>query len=1065
MEENFTYQDIFNAYRMLKSYFYYDTTNLFVRSKIAKFESKDIEEKFANKENFVSKFEALFGKVHSILNAENPIDVVKELLEEISYKVIPKEIKGAAESNSDKEANKEKDTPKSLGNFITNHQVDDKKVTLKDFNLLIDAPIELHIISVLWMKHVGVKLSSYVSDDNYANQLNYCVKNLVSEERKLKSGISVYKPYFIGYRKWRDKAISKAKAILDEGDDVAILSLDIKKYFYSVRLNMQELTDEYWQEDIYHAIDGKAKVLNELMQSIHEQYTEKVKGILPSDLQNGLEDKTLLPVGLISSGFIGNLYLRNFDIQVRKKVCPEYYGRYVDDMLFVFRNKTVETDSKKDPVKEFLDANFVNWKVLSESYSICNNKVGSDLPLGNASLCVNKDKIILEYFEAKGTHAGIDIFKRNIDAQRSEFRFLPEEERVNLEFDNEAYQLLVSGSNDKLRSIQDLRKDKAGATKFLAKKIKLSLLYNMNHTSANSKEVESTAKQILNYFNSETSISLCVLWEKIVTYFVLNHDYRSLQKFCSNVERTIQRIDLDPEFGLTSEHRKKVQNDLREYLLLALAQPLALNPNDEQVGKVWKKVNDASDKKFKDNLLKEKASFIRKANMFRHDLVLIDGLNLTEALFDFKVNLTQNDLKNVVFQEDEFVCYLSPRTVRFEYLNILRCYRHSSEISTELDKESDNISLREIEDKYWNLNHDWENIFPQNISDGIQKKLGDDNRMIHGNDEYIIIRDTVSLSTPCAPNKRVALANLKVNPSNFMNVVKYQRENLTYSRYELLCKIVNEACQEKSQILILPELSVPFDYLNVLVEQVKRFDMAVITGLEYHIKRKKEDEDRIYNCVATILPVQTEYGTTAVVHLREKNFYSPKEGLVLNGYHYSYNDARETGRYNLFHWRKNYFSVFNCFELADLKGRAKFLSQQDFVVAVEYNKDVNYYSNIVDSWARDIHAFIIQVNTSDYGDSKIVQPTSTTEKTIVQVKGGLNSVVLVSDLKVDELRDYQLKGYPVQTFDSNYKFTPPGYDYRNVLKRIKNEEFYEGDTQGTDKSDNDSNKEEDVKKK
>lgn len=164
--------------------------------------------------------------------------------------------------------------------------------------------------------------------------------------------------------------------------------------------------------------------------------------------------------------------------------------------------------------------------------------------------------------------------------------------------------------------------------------------------------------------------------------------------------------------------------------------------------------------------------------------------------------------------------------------------------------------------------------------------------------------------------------------------------------------------------------------------------------------------------------------------------------MILDGYRYNFQKNVSHPHYNLFHWRKSYFSVYNCFELADIRSRSMFMSKVDFVIAVEFNKDIHYFSDVVGSWARDLHCFIVQVNSSHFGDSKIVKPSKTDEKTLVQVKGGENTVVLVSTLQIKELRDFQLGTYIVQQDNKRFKFTPPGFDYDMALKRYNDEEVY-----------------------
>ena len=103
--------------------------------------------------------------------------------------------------------------------------------------------------------------------------------------------------------------------------------------------------------------------------------------------------------------------------------------------------------------------------------------------------------------------------------------------------------------------------------------------------------------------------------------------------------------------------------------------------------------------------------------------------------------------------------------------------------------------------------------------------------------------------------------------------------------------------------------------------------------------------------------------------------------------------------------------------------------------AIEWNKDIHYFSNIIESLSRDLHCYCIQVNSSDYGDSRIVKPARTEEKDIIQTKGGENSTVLIGEIDIKLLRDFQMKQGALQAQDKSFKTTPPDFDRMFVKKR------------------------------
>lgn len=117
----------------------------------------------------------------------------------------------------------------------------------------------------------------------------------------------------------------------------------------------------------------------------------------------------------------------------------------------------------------------------------------------------------------------------------------------------------------------------------------------------------------------------------------------------------------------------------------------------------------------------------------------------------------------------------------------------------------------------------------------------------------------------------------------------------------------------------------------------------------------------------------------------------------------------------------------------------------DFIVAIEFNRDVNYFSNIVESLSRDLHCYVIQANASHYGDSRIVKPASREVCDIVRVKGGKTPVVMVSDIDIESLRNFNRRAHNLKTIGSTiqpeFKPTPACFEWEWVERRIRNEKI------------------------
>ena len=990
-------RDIYEAYRKLKNYFYYDNTSLTIRYKIAEYEQQFYG---THKQNFDNLFENAMSGVLRIVNDEDRNNyLLNSLLEKVSFKYVTKSV-DKPERNAESER------------LITNRPQEDC-IYVSKLNMLIDAPIEIHIISMLWLMFVGWHFKRVLEGHNYAYLFD-CDEN----DDELQHGLQLFKPYYIGYQKWRDTALDTASWLLDQKKDASILCLDIQRYYYSVRLNVISLlTDVNQKFDVGVDLENKViKRLNQLIQLINLTYTQVTRQYIEDSLKVNKEElnngQTILPVGLLSSAVLGNLYLCDFDANIVKELNPVYYGRYVDDMLFVFSDRKIRyPETITNFMKVFTQRNILNEKGK-----------GADMFYEFSgrykTLKVQGEKVVLQHFYHDESRAAINKFRQNIDRQRSEFRFLPDEDCIDKEFDSDAFSLQYSDSIQKLRSLQGFSEDRFGASKFLASKIFMACA--LKSKSESKKAMERTCRQILNFFKGKVCIDFCTLWEKVATYFFIIDNSVALRKF---VKQAVKAIDHIQGKNIPNDWVDVYKEHLREQLMLAVAQPYALHLEFKVTGFLIGQNDNC----------KKKAQHLRHSNMFRHNLLGVQGINYTDTLFNEEANLFDYSTE-IGKVGQEVLSKLAPRHFRYDEANLLAIYAClANSKATEA-----NVMQQEIAEKtdelFKNINYDWYGVFVKNKT-YIEQYVQPVNVKYEENDRtwFVTIADKYWEGNV---EKRVAIANMKVSDKQ-VECSMLKKADLSIERRNTLFDIINQAAKEKCDILVLPELSVPHQWLDLLVGQSKRHNMAIVAGLEYYHGK----ESIIYNSVATILPLRMEHVNTATINIRVKNHYSPLEKKLLKGYRYKIPEFKPS-LYCLFHWRKVYFSVYNCFELANISDRSLFKSKVDFIVATELNKDVNYYADIAGSWVRDIHCYFVQVNTSHYGDSCIVQPTKTETSKIVTVKGGCNSTILVENLNIEKLRSFQFKEHFTQMDDKTYKLTPPNFDIENVRKRIENEPLF-----------------------
>ncbi|EDM44957.1 hypothetical protein SCB49_02514 [unidentified eubacterium SCB49] len=995
---NYNRKQIDIAYRKLKSYVYYDNFSLLLRQQLAHFESGD---------DFDGRLDALSK---ALSNPAKNKKYFKNLLSSIDYYTAPKKF---SPIRSEKQ-------------LVISNNFTASNYKLSKVNYFIQASVEIHLISILWILYEGYSLHKMYSKNNYAYNLE-----LESGNGEVVDGLRLFKPYFEQYQKWRDNGIEMAKNILDEDIDVVILSIDIKEYYYNI--NIDKVFQDKLSKDIKGSLNKRKLFFTDLLFDIMRAYQK----ICPHDSNN------ILPIGLLSSGILANYYLKDFDEEIKSELAPAYYGRYVDDIQIVLSNTKLDFDSSSNDsnvIDKYLNKFLVKQNLFSQNEtdkSFCYNK----LP----KIKIQQDKILLYAFESKESKAVLEMFKRRIEQNSSAFWFLPAESDITNDFDDSVYELSYSDTVNKLRSVQGINQSKYGAAVFLAKKIKVSLLSDKN-------DDDETKKQILTFFKGIVSLEFAASWEKVLTYFVIIDDRESFWEFFKEISMNINKVTSG---DIAVDKRDIV--DVKEYLIIYLenccALATALNPSFVDDDWWSSKKQSIKSRKLKNSFeYHGEINAIKRAyiasNLLRNNFIispLLNYLKLT-ALNSDKLNFTkQEGLRKIKFsledlEFDDFKIKYAPRFIYFFEFNlcfllkeILKYYKKDIRFE-KMDlffEKNEQVIYDKIFDVFFKTNYQHRlSITPRNLNFQKEKLKKNYFKITEGsnlNDNIGYNNFNVPFSGSNVDRFKVAIANTTVNLQDIKDSI-FEKPNTAIKRRKKFIGLLNAAEKEKTDALILPEVSVPYSWLPILSDESRRKQRLIVAGLEHlSIGRKT------FNLLVTCLPLEHNGIKDAIINLRLKYHYSPGESKII----------KEQRRiipktnfvlYNLFKWRGVHFSNYNCYELADIYHRSLFKGKVDILIASEYNQDVNYFSNIAESVSRDIHCVFIQVNTSDYGDSRITLPKKTALKDILRLKGGENDVILTSSLNIRELRNFQK--ISVQYQDTRkYKNTPPDFDHDSVEER------------------------------
>lgn len=1062
MDFEISEQEIFDAYRKLQSYIYFDNNDLKLRRKLAEFKEK-------NDSDISGYLRKLAGKINN--------DDFKVFAKYINVYYIPKKIEGISERPLN-------------SNFYSNVNFYEG-AKISSVSIFCDLSIDLHIIAVLWIIKYGQVVDSRLSKSTFGNRLSL-------HDEKLGHGRALFKPYQGQFQKWWGKAIDATQHLINNNDNATIVNFDLKDFYHRVRVNIDKCAKDNYQGDDNIDLDP----LHKLFLQIHVIYKEKVAKIDHDAFRDFKENEFPLPISALSSPIIANWALKSLDEYVEKELKPVYYGRYVDDVMLVFKNTILEDKhfkhTKNINIKEDGNLIYLNTHLNNlfeevvdsedDIYFLSSDKV-IDLE-GYENLILQKNKLFIYQFDSDFSPSLIGKFVQEQKERSSEFRFLADSSDDNFnKFENNIFESsfdIIETNKAKFKNIED---NKFKLSVFLSKLISRRI---QNGDGYRDEEIDKVSK----FFKGYNSLKYYFFWEKIFTLFVVANRKDLILEFISEIDKEIKKKKVKVENLNVDKLDNKLDTFFSDHLNEALSMSLGLN-----LSLLFGNSKDANNpKKLLLNKLKDKRNFYNVFPDFedyddseiysflqiyrRHSLLrkYYSGQPLVHLLMNVKKNdFSLTDLsiwKFIYFKDEQDLFYDDsselalkiPYRVKFYeivifYLNVvLKLETKSPSI---IHKQwwndimnSEKILIKSF-DLFWQINNDGlpyytdadknkvRNEYFEIYKDAsekanIESSCKGERFPKYKNRNYYINQIKVNKNKYKKDDVRVAIINKYINFRDFEASLKGS-PNITTETIQTFNDVLDQVSKIKNcDLFVLPELSVPHELVYNICRHSVAHQVGFTTGIE-HIRVGNIG----YNLILTFLPIKVNGDEIDGVPIfRLKNHYSPAEEQLLLG-HKMIVPKPNPYRYDLFIWRGFNFSNSYCYELADVYHRVALYGKIDFLVAPIWNPDMPYYDSIVDSTVRDMHCHIIQVNTSQYGGSRITRPTDSLRKNKAFISGGTTKEhkfnILVGDLEIKKLREFQLLDFTAQK-DLNkdkksYKPTPPDYPTQNVEKRIKGNFF------------------------
>ncbi len=687
---------------------------------------------------------------------------------------------------------------------------------------------------------------------------------------------------------------------------------------------------------------------------------------------------------------LANLYLKDFDNAIITKIAPSYYGRYVDDILIVI-NKTNDMEISQQNIIE---------KVFIKNDIIESRKDTYKILLPQGELALQKDKIRCIYFDHTESDALIKLLCETSNVTPSMVSIsdgflLPDIDLSKRNFDEYAYSVGQGNGALKVRNLQ-FSTNNYKASLFLNDLIRASK--NVNTTEINHcNYMESQFKQIIRFYSSQQAIEFRSAWTNVFNLILINERYDLFLEFYEQIYKSINLISSDSVENIAPARiepiLKKLKNALHEQL--AISASIALAPYALKTVSTYISVDPAiqKNKAFMTdaNTVFENARDIRNANMFNNHMLAypllsyISDISVNVSL----VNINPSNIRSLLISKsfDDNKIKFAPRFIHLDELYLWRFMVSFSNGGNPFCGK-----IKENNDQFIKINNIKAAL--DTIRE-IENPANNDNYL-----QYIAINDVNGKRKAF----KAALASIFIDEaSDVTPVLENPNYNLSPQKKCELYRMLNDAKSKNADIIVFPEFFMPIQWLQEILIFARKNHIAILSGLRYLVSDKQA-----YNYVVVLQPFSANGFRFSIPLFREKNYYAPKEKIALSKKQLQCKDP-ENRSTQIIDWNGLRYSNLMCYELTNIEYRYKLRGLIDLLIVLELNRDTNYFSNMVEATTRDLHIFVIQVNTSKYGDSRITGPYNSLFKDIIKLKGGEDDIILTGSIDVTELWDNRSK--------------------------------------------------------
>lgn len=860
-----------------------------------------------------------------------------------------------------------------------------------EFRVMAQCSLDFHVLSTLWMLEVGHLFDAKLSGCAYGNRL----RRTQDGKGINKLSLGSFQPYLKPFRDWRDNGIDAMRTALEADKKIVALTADVRSFYHE--LNPGFMLDPDFVVDVLglELSGSQAKLHCLFIQALHAWAAA-------TPLKKGL------PVGLPASAVVANVALIELDRMIEQQIAPLYYGRYVDDILLVMENGASFRSTAE--LWEWLFARssgMLDWVKGEEQKQIGFQPrylYDSQIRFANA-----KNKVFMLAGEPGKTL--VDAIAHQIHERASEWRAMP---RLPRSASHVGTDLLAATQSDgeaadNLRKADALTMRRAG----FAIKLRDFEAYERDllpdawraHRQAFFRAFVQHVLVLPQFFD------LAVYLPRVIRLATACEDFEALRKILRGLEQLCSQLNEHCDLGIK-------------------ACPTESVPPAKELMARWQKqmyttVRESISAAFPPRLSKE-----GKAAWQAHMADYLPTLDI-DALLDWylsakdfqaqQARLFSFDLAHMPFR---FIG-LPKEMVAQRGIPAKKTMVHCAHAA---DFLPDTVLTGTRQLAQWllfkGLPHGL--LFatrPYNLPElFILNKAAYDGAQRQAMQAVVLAVRGFELgdAAPCfdkqgvlqipdgQPQRRygIAVSSWKTQMASWTASVM-RMPDPDVERYARLCRLLDGviAQPQHSRYLVLPELALPAHWFIRIARKLQGRGISLITGIQYLHASKA----RVRNQVWAALSHDGLGFPSLMIYRQDKQrpaLHEEQELQRLAGLEMKPDKAWKMPP--ILQHGDLRFALLICSELTNISYRAALRGKVDALFVLEWNQDTETFNALVESAALDMHAYIIQCNDRQYGDSRIRAPAKDSwDRDVLRVKGGVTDYCVIGEIDVQALRQFQ----------------------------------------------------------